>query len=48
MPALFNKCLKTKGSKIRTLKVSKNRYRRVCILLNGKEILGEIKTKKKT
>lgn len=44
MPKPFLDCVK-KGGKIRTLKVSKGRFRRICIL-KGKTFLGEIQTKK--
>lgn len=44
MPRLFNKCI-ANGGKIRTRTISKNRYRRICIL-DGKTYLGEIQIKK--
>lgn len=44
MPKLFDKCIKEKG-KIRTKKLSKNRYKRICILA-GKTFPGETKKKK--
>ena len=45
MPIQFENCRK-RGGKIRTQKMSKNRYRHICIL-GGKTFLGEIKRKKK-
>ncbi len=47
MPESFNKCVKSKGSKIRTKTMSKGRYQRICVDKSGKTYAGEIKTKKK-
>ena len=44
MPKAFDRCYK-KGGKIRTEKMSKKRYRHICIL-EGKTYLGEVKTLK--
>lgn len=46
MPEDFNKCVKN-GGKIRTKKLSGNRYMHICVL-NGKSYGGEIKVKKMT
>lgn len=40
----FEECLK-KGGSIRTANVSKNRYRRTCVL-NGTTYMGDIQTRK--
>jgi len=45
MPQAFLNCQK-QGGKIRTIKVGKTKYRRIC-RVNGKSYLGEVKTKKK-
>ena len=45
MPAGFDKCVKNNG-KVRTIKLSDNKYRHICIL-GGKRYYGHIKTKKK-
>jgi len=45
MPAGFELCVK-KGGRVRTLKLSRGRYRHICYL-NGKSYRGEIKTKKR-
>lgn len=45
MPAGFLKCYKN-GGKIKTKKISKNRYMRICIL-NKKVYEGKIEKKKK-
>ena len=45
MPAGFNKCVKN-GGRVRTKKLSGNRYMHICFL-NGKSYAGEIKTKLK-
>lgn len=46
MPEAFLICAKQKGAKIRTKTLPGGKYQHVCIL-NGKEYLGEVKTKKK-
>ncbi len=45
MPKAFDRCYKN-GGKVRTIKLSGNKYRHVCTI-NGKKYLGHIKTKKK-
>ena len=45
MPKAFLKCV-ADGGKVRTIKLSGNKYRHVCTI-NGKRYLGHIKTKKK-
>lgn len=45
MPAGFELCVK-RGGRVRTKKVGKNKYMRICYL-NGKSYPGEVKTKKK-
>jgi len=44
MPKAFEDC-EAKGGKIRTMKLSGNRYMHICIL-KGKSYRGEIKEKK--
>jgi len=46
MPVNFDKCLATKGRKVRTMKMKGKKYRHICILPNGKTELGEVKTLK--
>lgn len=46
MPAGFLNCVK-KGGKVRTKKLSGDRYQHICYL-NGKSYAGHVKTKKKT
>jgi putative hemolysin len=46
MPQAFDNC-RAKGGKIRTLKLSGQKYVHVCIL-NGKTYRGEVKKKKKS
>lgn len=46
MPKAFLKCV-SDGGKVRTIKLSDNKYRHICTL-GGKRYYGEIKTKKKT
>ena len=45
MPKAFLKCV-ADGGKVRTIKLSDNKYRHICIL-GGKTYQGHIKTKKK-
>ena len=45
IPAGFNWCAKQKGRRIRTKKLSKNRYMRICYY-RGKSYAGEVKAKK--
>ncbi len=45
MPADFLKCEK-EGGRIRTMKLSKGRYMRVCYDKNNKSHAGEVHTKK--
>ena len=45
MPAGFLKCVANNG-KVRTIKLSDNKYRHKCTI-GGKTYLGHIKTKKK-
>lgn len=44
MPADFEKCVRAKGSRVRTIKLSDNRYMHVCFL-KGKSYKGEVKKK---
>ena len=44
MPAAFLRCVKN-GGRVRTKKLSGNRYMHICFL-NGKSYAGEVKTKK--
>lgn len=46
MPAGFDRCVKARGSRVRTMTLSKGRFRRICFS-GGKSFLGEIKKKKK-
>jgi len=46
MPADFIKCVK-EGGRVRTVKVGKMKYMRVCYDKKGKSHAGEVKTKKK-
>ena len=46
MPLGFDRCVKAKGSRVRTQTLSKGRFRRICFS-GGKTFLGEIKKKKK-
>ena len=47
MPQIgFDRCV-SGGGKVRTIKLSDNKYRHVCTL-GGKSYYGHIKTKKKT
>lgn len=45
MPARFDKCV-ADGGKVRTIKLSDNKYRHICTL-GKKRYYGHIKTKKK-
>ena len=45
MPAAFEKCVR-QGGKVRTKKLSKNKYIHICYK-GGKSYTGEVKTKKK-
>lgn len=45
MPKAFDNCIK-RGGRVRTLTLSRNRYRRICYI-GGKSYLGHVKTKKK-
>lgn len=45
MPKAFERCRK-QGGRIRTEKISKRKYRRVCYI-NDKRYPGHVKTKKK-
>jgi hypothetical protein len=45
MPADFERCV-AKGGRVRTKKLSKNRYMRICFL-DKKSYAGEVKKKKK-
>ena len=45
MPQRFEDCVK-RGGKVRTRKLSGNRFQKVCIL-DGKSFAGEIKKRKK-
>lgn len=45
MPKAFDRCVRRKG-RVRTLKLSGGRYRRICYI-GGKSYLGHVKTKKK-
>ncbi|HEX6537478.1 MAG TPA: hypothetical protein VF041_23050 [Gemmatimonadaceae bacterium] len=48
MPKAFDKCAQKKGSRIRTVKPSKDTYAPVCIPPGGgPSVLGEVKRKKK-
>lgn len=44
MPAAFESCV-AKGGRVRTKKLSKGRYIRICFL-KGKSYAGEVRTKK--
>ena len=44
MPKAFDDCVK-KGGKVRTKKVGKNSYMKICII-NGKTIAGHVEEKK--
>jgi len=44
MPAAFLRCVKN-GGRVRTKKLSGNRYMHICFL-NGKSYAGEVKKKK--
>ena len=46
MPESFNRCV-SKGGRVRTKKLSGNRYIHICFL-NGKSYAGEVKKKKKS
>ena len=47
MPAAFNNC-KNAGGKIRTKRIDKTHYMRICIPKGGgKSVAGEVKTYKK-
>lgn len=46
MPKPFLDCLKRKGSKVRTKRLSKGRYMRLCIDKSGKIYKGEVATRK--
>ena len=45
MPAGFERCRRTKGSRIRTKKLSKRRYIHICFVDN-KSYPGEVKQRK--
>ena len=45
MPEGFDNCV-AKGGKVRTKKIGKNKYMRIC-WLNGVSYAGEVKTKQK-
>ncbi len=45
MPKKFLKCV-SDGGKVRTIKLSDNKYRHICTI-GGKSYYGHIKTKKK-
>ena len=44
MPEDFNRCVR-EGGRVRTLKVGKNKYMRICYDKKGKSHAGEVKTK---
>lgn len=46
MPAKFNRCVK-KGGKVRTINLSKTKYKRVCIPKGGSGSIGGHTKRKK-